>query len=187
MEFPDSKIKKLIFSQKKVFIYILGKGIFYPQPWFSFFRRELSKLNKKTPSDKVSYISGNGPKLEKLLNFVQKIFFIYFRSKLTEPEKQKKIRFDEISHIFPKYVSYISGDNLQSLKNKHVLYFKKWNFLAPKLKRFLYFSKQLSIHNFLHQNFFITIFSIRIFRENIYIVSNILRHLFFFNNIFTFF
>ena len=81
--------------------------------------------------------------------------------------------------------------------------YKKYliNFLC---EYFMNCFEQLNSYFFIHilyltffiKNFFITIFFIRIFftrvfsiktRRNLYVVSNILRHLFFFSNIFTLF
>ena len=46
-------------------------------------------------------------KFKKLLNFFQKDFFLYFRRKLSNLEKQKKIHSEETSYISLKKVFLI--------------------------------------------------------------------------------
>ena len=132
MEFSDTKIKKFlyIFWEKEFSIPNLKKLFIFQERTFK---------AKKVPSEKVSYISGNGPKLEKLLYFAQKIFFLYFRSELAEPEKQKKIRFDEIYYIYPKNIFLYFRGQLAKLEKQKFLLFQEMEFSSTKSKKILIF------------------------------------------------
>ena len=129
----------------------------------------------------------SSPKIKNVINFSQKKCSYILRHGIFQAWKKKhtltnflifqEIKFSRLKiknflYFFQKNVSYISVSNFQSLKSKNFLCFGKWNLL------YLIFFVRV---------FFIRIFLTRIIRSFFKVLSNILKHLFFINNIFTFF
>ena len=122
MELSDPKIEKVLNFLKNSFSFIWKMELFKRTSYISE-GNFLSSKNKKTYTEKNSYISRNGtfcPKHKKFFIFFLRFFYIY---------------------IFFIFFYIFSGGNLLSLKKFLTL---------QEMKLFYIFSEKISVFNFLH-------------------------------------
>ena len=90
MELSDPKIEKVLNFLKNSFSFIWKMELFKRTSYISE-GNFLSSKNKKTYTEKNSYISRNGtfcPKhIKFFIFFLRNFFFLYFRRELAKPEK----------------------------------------------------------------------------------------------------
>ena len=109
--------------------------------------------------------------------FLKQMFFLSFRKwEVLAPTLKKLLIFQE---------GTFQAQKMRMSTWKHFLHFRKWNFLAPILRKFIV--KKLLYVIFFIRIFFNRVWSIRIIIRSFYGVSNKLKHIFFFSNIFPFF